>query len=179
MPEGAESNSFLSFLTSIDLRFLQERRLGLDLYHSGLGGQLTLCLGVAAATVFLLSIFHVIVKRRQIAGILLGLGVCALVAGGTTTWWHFRELETPETWPGFVLESIETDLVRDDGGTLPVTTEQQAAVLALPALTAVVVASGCIAGTLYLSLFWGASLLPSSQGGTKTTGARRSKRRSH
>jgi len=160
MAGGEERVSFLSYVFGLDARFYQERKIGLDLYHSGYGGLVTFCLGIAALVVFLLAIFHVIPSRKHVTVLLLGIGVLALGVGTATSYWHFRELAPHETWADAQLEPRESALVRADGGALPVTGDQQAAIIALPTVTGIGVAVFVLAGNVYMALFWGASLLP-------------------
>ena len=51
-----EKSGFLSYLLKTELRFLQERDLGFDLYNSGYCGLAVFVLAIITITVFFLSI---------------------------------------------------------------------------------------------------------------------------
>ncbi len=143
---ATEEITFLDYLLSARLRFLQERLLGLDIYHSGYLGIAVFCLTVASATVFLLAIFQLISKLRHAAILLTGLGVLAVLVGTSTSYLNFKALQDGE-------EGADK-IVNIDAGTLPVSREQQAAVIALPLYLGGATLAANVVGCLYLALFW-------------------------
>ena len=143
MGNGEENVSFLSYILGAELRFLQERTVGLDLYHSGFLGVLVFCWAVASATVFLLALFQVLPRRRHVTGLLLGLGALALCCGLTSSFLNFHALPV-----------AAGEIIRDSAGNPPVTREQEAAVIALPLLAGAATLSANALGCLYLALFW-------------------------
>ena len=149
---GTEENvSYVEYILSIRLRFLQERTVGLDLYHSGTLGILVFCLVVASATIFLLALFQAIPKRRHIVGMLVALGSLALLLGVVASYLNFRALPTRAD-----------EIIRAAAGNAPVTRGQEAAIIALPLLLGGFTLVMNLLGCLYLGLFWGGSLLPRS-----------------
>ncbi len=149
MTGSPEPASFIDLVMSSDLRFYQERALGLDLYHSGYAGLIVFCLAIASATVFLLAIFHVIGSRKQTTLILLGLGLLAFLIGLGGAYLNYRSLP-----------DAESTLIRETAGTLPTVPEQAAAVIALPLLCGVVTLCADSIAFLYLAIFWGAGVRP-------------------
>ena len=143
--------SFVDFVLNADLRFLQERAVGLDLYRSGYAGIVTFCLAVSSATVFLLAKFHVIPSRKHTSGILLGLGVLSALAGLTTSYLNYSSLP-----------SAAASLISNSGGPLPVDPEQTAAVVSLPLYCGVLTLCFDLVALLYLALFWGAGVAPNN-----------------
>jgi hypothetical protein len=146
--ERKTGETFWDFIRGADLRFYQERDLGLDLYHAGWPGIVLAALAVASAVVFLLAIFHVITTRRHVVGILLGLGLAAGSLGLATSYFHF------ERYP-----SVERRIIRDTAGPRPANDGQRAAVVALPLLAGAGTLAACSLGCLYLAAFWGSSLV--------------------
>jgi hypothetical protein len=135
--------AFWEYVRHAQFRFYQERDVGLDLYHAGWSSTLTAVLFVAAAVVFLLSIFHVIPARRHVVGLLLGLGLAAALLGTGSTYFHWRSLPAGEE-----------RLIRETAGPRPANAQQQAAVVALPLVVGVAtLALGC-AGCVYMYFFW-------------------------
>ncbi len=135
--------AFWDYIKSAQFRFYQERDLSLDLCHNGWPGWLVGALAVATSVVFLLAIFHTIPARRHVTGLLLGLGLAAVLVGAATSYSHWRRLE-----------AVEAKLIRATAGPPPATEEQKAAVVLLPLLlgtaTLVLGAAGC----LYMAVFW-------------------------
>ncbi len=149
---GTEENvSYVEYIQSIRLRFLQERTVGLDLYHSGTLGILVFCLVVASATIFLLALFQAIPKRRHIVAMLVALGSLAFLLGVVASYLNFRALPTRAD-----------EIIRAAAGNAPVTRGQEAAIIALPLLLGGFTLVMNLLGCLYLGLFWGGSLLPRS-----------------
>ncbi len=144
-----EKTSFIDFVMSSDLRFYQERALGLDLYHSGYAGLAVFCLAIASATVFLLAMFHVIGSRKHTTMILLGLGVLAFAIGVGGTYLNYAAL--PDS---------EATLIRDTAGPPPSVPEQAAAIVTLPLLCGGVTLCFDAIAFLYLAIFWGAGVRP-------------------
>ncbi len=138
---------FLEFIRQSQLRFYQERDLGLDLCHAGLPGVLVFVLAIATGTVFLLSIFHVIPQKRHVALLLLGLGGLAALAGLLTTYIHFQYLTT-----------LEPRLIRATAGPAPVTDAQKAAVVSLPLVLGALTLAASTLGCLYMAVFWSTGL---------------------
>jgi hypothetical protein len=146
--EKKPGETFWNSIREADIRFYQERDLGLDLYHAGWSGILLAALAVAAAVVFLLAIFHVITTRRHVVGILLGLGLLAGSLGLATSWRHFEE------YP-----AVESRIIRETAGPRPANDGQRAAIVALPLLVGAGTLASCTLGCLYLAAFWGTSLV--------------------
>ena len=145
---GKHFLEFLDFVRGMQLRFYQERDLGLDLYHSGWAGVLLAGLAVAALLVFVLAIFHVIPKVRHVTGLLLCLGMGALLLGAGTSYAHFRGL--PE---------VEPHIIRATAGPPPVNDAQRAAVVSLPLAVGALTFAGSTLGCAYMAIFWGGVLL--------------------
>jgi hypothetical protein len=150
--------AFLDYILESDIRFYQERDLGLDLYHSGFFGLAPACLLVSSATIFLLAIFHLLPRRKHTLVLLLSLGGIALALGFTGSYLHFERLA-----------EIGASLIRQAAGPLPVTKGQEAAVVALPLLVGGATLAMNLLGCAYLALFWGAGLID----GKKSGGSRR------
>ncbi|MCH2579678.1 MAG: hypothetical protein MK133_00585 [Planctomycetes bacterium] len=93
MNNPVEKSGFLGYLLEADFRFLQERDLGLDLYNSGPCGLIVFVLTVAAATIFFLSIFHLIPQRKHVTLLLLGTSGLAFAFGLLGTWLNHLQLE--------------------------------------------------------------------------------------
>lgn len=136
---------FIRFLRAADVRFYQERDLGLDLYHSGIGGAVLAFLVAAAVTVFVLAIFHVIREKRHVVRLLLGIGAAALLLGVGTSYAHYVSLP-----------AVESSLFRPTAGPAPVSDAQRAAVVALPLFIGILAFAGSTLGCLYMAIFWGA-----------------------
>ena len=81
MNDAEEKSGFFGYLMRADYRFLQERDLGIDLYNSGYCGLAVFVLAVAVVTIFLLSIFHMIPRRRHVTILLPGTGCLAFAFG--------------------------------------------------------------------------------------------------
>jgi hypothetical protein len=139
---------FWDFIRLAEVRFYQERDLGLDLYHAGWPGLVLAALAVAAAVVFLLAIFHVITTRRHVVGILLVVGLCSSALGLSTSYIHFKGY--PE---------VESRIIRQTAGPRPVNDGQRAAIVALPLFVGAATLAACSLGCLYLAAFWGTSLV--------------------
>lgn len=136
---------FFRFVRQSELRFYQERDLGLDLYHNGLPGALLAFLAAATVVVFLLAIFHVIPSEKHVVWLLLGLAAAALLAGALTSFVHYRDLA-----------AVEPSLIRATAGPPPVSEGQRAAVVSLPLFVGILTAAGASLGCLYMAVFWGA-----------------------
>jgi hypothetical protein len=146
---GEENLSFMDSILGADIRFLQERDLGLDLYNSGFYGIGVFCLAVASATVFLLAIFHLLPSRKHIVILLLGLGGAAAVLGLLGAYIHHSQL--PE---------IEASVLGEAAEVGRLTADQKAAVLAVPLLLGAATLVLNVLGCAYLAVFWSSSLLP-------------------
>ena len=147
MNDAEEKSSFFGYLMRADYRFLQERDLGIDLYNSGYCGLAVFVLAVAVVTIFLLSIFHMIPRRRHVTILLPGTGCLAFAFGLLGTWLnHLR------------LEEVGKVLFNATGGTLPVNVSQQAAIVILPLATGIAVLIASLAGYIYLLAFWASDL---------------------
>lgn len=137
----------LDFCRGAEYRFLlQERDFGLDVYLSGFWGLIPVALAVAAGTLFLLSLFHVVPRRTRAVYILLSLGVVALLVGMVGTYLNFQS----------TLDASGANLPRtfsEGAGTVPTTTGRQAALLALPLVLGVGVLAECLACSLFVTLF--------------------------
>jgi hypothetical protein len=149
-------SSFVRFARDAQLRFYQERNLGLDLCHSGLGGIVVGVLAVATLTVFVLAAFHVIPERRHILRILLPLGFSAFLLGAGVSFAHYRDLPAQRGV-----------YIRDTAGPAPANDAQAAAVIVLPLALGGATFVGSSVGCLYLSIFWGARLLSKKRGGER------------
>jgi len=136
---------FFRFVRQSELRFYQERDLGLDLYHNGLPGVLLAFIAAATVVVFLLAIFHVIPKKKHVVWLLLGLGGAGLLLGLFTSLAHYGNLP-----------AIEPSLIRPTAGPPPANVGQRAAVVSLPFFVGILTALGAAVGCLYMALFWGA-----------------------
>ena len=152
MNDPAEKSGFLGYLLEADYRFLQERDLGLDLYNSGSCGLIVFVLTVAAATIFFLSMFHLIPQRKHVTLLLLGTSGLAFAFGLLGTWLnHLR------------LEEVGRELFSEAGGTRPVTAGQRAAILVLPLAVGGISLFASLAGYLYLLVFWTSDLFRSNE----------------
>ena len=160
MNNPVEKSGFLGYLLEADYRFLQERDLGLDLYNSGSCGLIVFVLTVAAATIFFLSIFHLIPQRKHVTLLLLGTSGLAFAFGLLGTWLnHLR------------LEEVGKVLFSAAGGTLPVNVAQQAAIVILPLATGIAVLIASLAGYIYLLAFWTSDLFRKQAEGKKQKGS--------
>lgn len=160
MNNPVEKSGFLGYLLEADYRFLQERDLGLDLYNSGSCGLIVFVLTVAAATIFFLSIFHLIPQRKHVTFLLLGTSGLAFAFGLLGTWLnHLR------------LEEVGKVLFNATGGTLPVNVSQQAAIVILPLATGIAVLIASLAGYIYLLAFWTSDLFRKQAEGKKQKGS--------
>lgn len=148
-----EKSGFLSYLLKTELRFLQERDLGFDLYNSGYCGLAVFVLAIITITVFFLSIFNVIPRRRHITFLLPGTGCLALGVGLLGTWLNYRQLD-----------EVAAALFSKAGGSVPVSIGQQAAILIIPLGTGMAALAISLAGYLYLLAFWASALLQSQDG---------------
>ena len=147
-----EKSGFFSYIINSELRFLQERNLGFDLYNSGSCGLIVFVLTVAAATIFFLSMFHLIPQRKHVTLLLLGTSGLAFAFGLLGTWLnHLR------------LEEVGRELFSEAGGTRPVTAGQRAAILVLPLAVGAASLLASLAGYLYLLVFWTSDLFRSSE----------------
>jgi hypothetical protein len=151
--EKKAGEGFWDFIQGAEVRFYQERDLGLDLYHAGWPGILLAALAVAAAVVFLLAIFHVITTRRHVVGILLGLGLSASALGLAASYMHFKD------YP-----AVESRIIRQTAGPRPASDGQRAAIVALPLFVGAATLAACSLGCLYLAAFWGTSLITKGKG---------------
>lgn len=142
-------SAFLEFLRQSQLRFYQERDLGLDLYHNGAPGVFLGFLVAASALVFLFAIFHVIPERKHVVRLLLGFGILAFLCGLGTSFLHFQ-------W----LPEVEERLIRPSAGPLPVSEGQKAAVVCLPLVVGALTLVADTLGCLYMAFFWGTGLVP-------------------
>ncbi|MBI4604165.1 MAG: hypothetical protein HY721_19580 [Planctomycetes bacterium] len=136
-------SAFLEFVRKSQLRFYQERDLGLDLYHAGWPGIVLGILLVASAVVFLLAIFQAIPARRHVVGLLLGLGLAAGSTGFAASYLSYRDLP-----------AAEPRIIRESAGPLPASEEQKAAVVALPLVVGALTLAGDVVGCLYMAAFW-------------------------
>ena len=152
MNNPVEKSGFLGYLLEADFRFLQERDLGLDLYNSGPCGLIVFVLTVAAATIFFLSIFHLIPQRKHVTLLLLGTSGLAFAFGLLCTWLNHLQLE-----------EVGRALFSEAGGTRPVTAGQRAAILVLPLAVGAASLLASLAGYLYLLVFWTSDLFRSSE----------------
>ena len=147
MNDAEEKSSFFGYLMRADYRFLQERDLGSDLYNSGYCGLAVFVLAVAMGTIFFLSIFHMIPRRRHVTILLLGTGCLAFAFGLLGTWLnHLR------------LEEVGKVLFSEAGGARPASIPQQAAIVILPLGTGIAILIASVAGYLYLLAFWTSDL---------------------
>ena len=160
MNDAEEKSSFFGYLMRADYRFLQERDLGIDLYNSGYCGLAVFVLAVAVVTIFLLSIFHMIPRRRHVTILLPGTGCLAFAFGLLGTWLnHLR------------IEEVGKVLFSATGGTLPVNVSQQAAIVILPLATGIAVLIASLAGYIYLLAFWTSDLFRKKTEGKKQKGS--------
>jgi hypothetical protein len=148
MSSPEETPGFFGYLLEADYRFLQERDLGFDLYNSGYCGLLVCVFAVAAATIFFLSIFHLIPQRKHVTLLLLGTGGLSLAFGLLGSWLNYSR----------IAEAGER-LFSTVGGAAPATTGQEAAIMALPLATGCACLLASLAGYLYLVAFWTSDLL--------------------
>ena len=148
-----EKSGFFSYLLKSELRFLQERNLGFDLYNSGYCGLAVFVLAIITITVFFLAIFNVIPLRRHVTILLPGSGFLALAVGLLGSWLNFRQLD-----------EVSATLFSKTGGAAPLSTGQQAAILAIPLATGLVAMAISLAGYLYLLAFWASALLKTKTG---------------
>ena len=154
--EMASFPEFVEFVLGADLRFYQERAIGLDLYHSGYSGIAVFALAVASLTVLLLAMFHLIIARKHTTIVLLGLGLAAFVLGAAGSYFNYASLPDGAA-----------DLIRDSAGPSPAVPEQTAAVVALPLFCGTATLAFDLAGLIYLAIFWGAGVSPSSGNANK------------
>tara|TARA_B100001167_G_C16685883_1_gene264629 strand:- start:87 stop:590 length:504 start_codon:yes stop_codon:yes gene_type:complete len=160
MNDAEEKSGFFGYLMRADYRFLQERDLGIDLYNSGYCGLAVFVLAVAVVTIFLLSIFHMIPRRKHVTILLPGTGCLAFAFGLLGTWLnHLR------------LEEVGKVLFSAAGGTLPVNVPQQAAIVILPLATGIAVLIASLAGYIYLLAFWTSDLFRKQAEGKKQKGS--------
>ncbi len=148
-----EQSGFFSYLLKSELRFLQERNLGFDLYNSGYCGLLVFVLVIITLTVFFLAIFNVIPLRRHVTILLPGSGCLALAIGLLGSWLNFRQLD-----------EVSATLFSKAGGAAPLGPGQQAAILAIPLATGLLAMAISLAGYLYLLVFWASALLKTKAG---------------
>ena len=140
-----EATSLWELVSRSELRFYQQRDLGLDLYLTGIPGILLVLFGIASAVVFLLAIFHVIPIRRHIVALLVTLGTLAVITGTATTYWdahHPSEFE------------VQFYQQRSIAGPVPQREEQWAAVIAFPLFVGVLTCAANVCGCLYMMAFW-------------------------
>src|SRR5258706_9463788 len=138
---------FFQFLSAMEVRFLQEREVGLDLYLSGMWGIVPSALAVAAGTTFLLAIFQAIPRRRHSIPVLLGLGLVALILGLLGSYVQYTAFLRPGgPPPRVIMEGI---------GPRPSRPGQEAAVLALPLLVGGATLAAALGGVLFLAVFGG------------------------
>ena len=156
MNDAEEKSGFFGYLMRADYRFLQERDLGIDLYNSGYCGLAVFVLAVAVVTIFLLSIFHMIPRRRHVTILLPGTGCLAFAFGLLN---HLR------------LEDVGKVRFSAAGGTLPVNVPQQAAIVILPLATGIAVLIASLAGYIYLLAFWTSDLFRKQAEGKKQKGS--------
>ena len=152
-----EKSGFFSYLLKSELRFLQERNLGFDLYNSGYCGLAVFVLAIITITGFFLAIFNVIPLRRHVTILLPGSGSLALAAGLLGSWLNFRQLD-----------EVSAALFSKAGGAAPVSIGQQAAILAIPLATGLVAMAISLAGYLYHVVFWASALLKTKAGKKET-----------
>ena len=138
------TETFVEYVVGMDFRFYQERKIGLDLYHSGALGQLVACLTVASVTIFSLGLFHLIPRRKHLLALLLGIGALSVGCGLLTSYLHYSGL--PET---------EAAHVRAHAGPAPSSPAQTAAVLCLPLMLGAANLAFNLVGALFLTVFWG------------------------
>ena len=148
-----EKSGFFSYIFKSELRFLQERNLGFDLYNSGYCGLAVFILGIITITVFFLAIFNVIPLRRHVTILLPGTGCLALAVGLLGSWLNFRQLD-----------EVSVTLFSKTGGAAPVSIGQQAAILVIPLATGLAAMTISLAGYLYLLVFWASALLKTKTG---------------
>ena len=148
-----EKSGFFSYIINSELRFLQERNLGFDLYNSGYCGLAVFVLAIITITVFFLAIFNVIPLRRHVTILLPGSGCLALAVGLLGSWLNFRQLD-----------EVTATLFSKAGGAAPVSTGQQAAILIIPLATGLATMAISLAGYLYLLVFWASALLKAKAG---------------
>ena len=151
-----EKSGFFSYIINSELRFLQERNLGFDLYNSGYCGLAVFVLAIITITVFFLAIFNVIPLRRHVTILLPGSGCLALAVGLLGSWLNFRQLD-----------EVTATLFSKAGGATPVSTGQQAAILIIPLATGLATMAISLAGYLYLLVFWASALLKAKAGKKK------------
>ncbi len=144
MPEGV---SFWEFIRASELRFYQQRDLGLDLYSTGFPGVALFALAVASVLIFLLAIFHVIPVKRHVVALLLGIGIAAGSTGFLTSYWNATRFAT-----------LESSVV-PAAGAAPANDAQLAAVLALPLVVGGLTLVADILGCVYMALFWSSSAI--------------------
>jgi hypothetical protein len=140
---------FIEYARAADWRFLQERKVGLDLYYSGWLGLAAVAFAVVSATVFVLALFHIVPRVRHIVLLLLGAGSVACACGVAASWWNWT-----------ALEGRTAELIHASAGPSPVSTAQEAAVISLPALIGAATLVADLAGCLYLAVFWSRQLFP-------------------
>ena len=143
-----EENGFFDFLTAANLRFLQDRDVGLDVFLSGWSALVPAALGIASATVFLLALFHVIPCRAHSIPILLGISVLAVVVGLIGSYFQYAHLVAHPKGP-------YARILTDGRGASPVTVGQYSTLLCLPFLVGLAVVAESVAWSLFLLVFGG------------------------
>jgi hypothetical protein len=144
----AGAGDFFEFVSGASLRFLQERDVGLDIYLSGWSALVPTALGVAAATVFFLALFHVVPRRAQSIPILLGISLIAAVIGLVGSYFNYAHYIANPDGP-------YARAITDGKGVLPVRMDQLATLLCLPFLVGLGVVAECVGWSLFLLLFGG------------------------
>ena len=139
-------------MRSADFKFYQQRDLGLDLYFAGWPAVLIGVALIASVLVFLLAIFHVIPRKRHVVTLLLGLGVAAAAAGLALSYVHAAGIE-----------QYAPKLVHEAAGTAPQTSEQLAAIVALPLVVGAITLTLNVLGCLYMGIFWSGDALTKSR----------------
>ncbi len=130
-----------------EYRFLlQERDFGLDIYLSGFWGLTPLLLAVAAGTLFLLSLFHVVPLRSRAVFLLLSLGFVAFLVGLIGAYMNFQSAAE-------VADSILLPTFTEGTGTLPNTIARRSALLALPLVLGLGVLAECLGCSLFVAFF--------------------------
>ncbi len=148
IPIELNGSGFLNFLRAASFRFYQEREWGLDIYLSGGWAWIPAALAVAAATVFLLAIFHLIPLRRHSVPVLLGIGLAAMACGVAGTYFKYRNVYLhPQDPPPRIFTQ--------GSGAKPMSDGQKAALLCWPlALGAGAAGEGAL-GAFFLLVFGG------------------------
>lgn len=178
MDDSSPLSEFLDLLRNANLRFLQEREVGLDVYLSGPWGIVPAVLAVVALTIFALALFHLIPWRSRSVPLILAAGLLALVVGVVGSYVEFLDWREPG---GVALPRVFTD----GQGSVPVTDRQSAALLAVPALVGAATLALGVGCAVFLLLFGapeGQSATEGDEGGKGTAGGkggRRSARTGH